>query len=94
MEPRRPDLPIDVTMLCRISATLANHVEISWGFELGRVSLICRKILNVGLDKSVKTVQTQIRLLFRSSLIRVHTVCHFIYIVRHITALKHQTIQV
>ena len=39
-------------------------------------SLYAVKILNIGRDKNQQTEQTKIRLLVKSSLIRVNTVCH------------------
>ena len=38
------------------------------------------KILNIGTCMSEQTVQILIRLLLRSSLIRIYTVCHSFYI--------------
>ncbi len=36
MEPKRPPKPINITALCKLSSTAANHVDVSWAVEVGR----------------------------------------------------------
>ena len=39
VEPTRPGRPVDITSLCRLSPTMMNFVEISWGAQIGKVSV-------------------------------------------------------
>lgn len=36
VEPKRPPKPINITQLCKLSATLANYIDVSWAVEIGR----------------------------------------------------------
>ena len=36
MEAKRPPKPINITALCKLSSTIANHVDVSWAVEIGR----------------------------------------------------------
>lgn len=36
VEPKRPPKPINITALCRLSATMANYLDISWAVDFGR----------------------------------------------------------
>lgn len=37
VEPKRPSKPINITQLCRLSPTVANHIHISWTPKFGQV---------------------------------------------------------
>ncbi len=36
VEPKRPPKAINITSLCRLSATMANYLDISWAVDFGR----------------------------------------------------------
>ncbi len=36
VEPKRPPKPINITPLCRMSATMPNYLDISWAVDYGR----------------------------------------------------------
>ena len=36
VEPKRPPKPIDITSLCKLSATMPNYLDVSWAVDFGR----------------------------------------------------------
>ncbi|XP_022257563.1 E3 SUMO-protein ligase PIAS2-like isoform X2 [Limulus polyphemus] len=36
VEPKRPSRPVNITALCRLCPTVANHISVSWASEYGR----------------------------------------------------------
>jgi len=40
VEPKRPPKPINITPLCKLSATTANYINVSWAVEVGRAHTV------------------------------------------------------
>ena len=69
--------------LCAAIKWMPAELQVSWSFEN------TVKILNIGTYMSEQTVSILIRLLLRSSLIRIYTVCHSVHIFwRHYCIVK------